>query len=201
MFSLYRFKPQLDESLRPLAQKLVNRGLTANRITLVSAAGSAAVGLLLTLFSAVPFMFWLLLLWLPVRVVLEAADGVVARDFMQESAQGAYFNEAGKLLSDALLFLPFAFVLPFGGAFAVAALVWLGTVNELCGLLGQVHGQHGRRYDGPLGLFDRAALLAVLALWYALAGSLNVFAAVLVWLAVAAAVLTAWQRFQNGLKI
>nr|UOP05155.1 hypothetical protein LVJ77_02520 [Conchiformibius kuhniae] len=44
------------------------------------------------------------------------------------------------------------------------------------------------------------AVLAVLAVWYAVAGSLNAFALLLLWLTVAATAYTCWLRMQNGLR-
>lgn len=199
MFSTYQLKPKLEQSLRPLAQQLVNRGLTANRVTLIAAAGSVVVGALLALFSQTAGLFWLLPLWLVVRLLLDLLDGLMAREFMQESAQGAYLSESAALLAEAALFLPFAFVAPLGGL-AVGLLIWLAALSESIGLLGKVHGFHGRRHDGPMGNSDRAVVLAVLAVWYAASGSLNWAAAALLWLTIAATAYTCWLRWQNGLK-
>jgi len=48
------------------------------------------------------------------RMMLNAIDGMLAREFGQQSALGAYMNELADVVSDAALYLPFAFVMPFG---------------------------------------------------------------------------------------
>nr|UOP05156.1 CDP-alcohol phosphatidyltransferase family protein [Conchiformibius kuhniae] len=148
MFSTECLKPKLRELLRPLAQQLVNRGISANRLTWAAAGGSLAVGVLLAVFAKAAFLFWLLPLWLLARLVLDVLDGLMAQEFMQESAEGAYWAELGAAAADAALWLPLAVL---AGALPVGLLVWLGAVCELCGLLGKVHGYHGRRHDGRWG--------------------------------------------------
>lgn len=199
IMSTYELKPKLQAWLRPVAQNWVNRGWTANQVTLATMAGSVVVGAILTLFAQVPVLFWLLPIWLLVRMVLNALDGLMAREFMQESAQGGYFNEVGDMVSDAALFLPFAFVAPLSG-FQIGLWIWLAALTEVIGLLGKIHGFHGRRYDGPMGKSDRALLFGVLGACYAFSGSLNALASVILWIAIALAMFTCWQRFQNGLK-
>ena len=76
----------------------------------------------------------------------------------------------GDQRADAALYLPFAFIAPFGGL-QIGLLIFLAAMSEFCGVLGQVHG-NGRRYDGPLGKSDRAFIFGALGLWYALAGRL-----------------------------
>ena len=58
--------------------------------------------------------FLLLPLWLFLRMALNAIDGMLAREFGQQSALGAYLNELSDVVSDAALYLPFAQLAPFG---------------------------------------------------------------------------------------
>ncbi|URD67459.1 CDP-alcohol phosphatidyltransferase family protein [Conchiformibius steedae DSM 2580] len=190
-------KPQLRQWLKAPAQALVNRGISANQLTWAAAGGSLVVGLLLALLHQTAWLFWLLPVWLLLRLALDVLDGLMAQDFMQESAEGAYWAEAGALAADAALWLPMTWL---AGAFPVGVLIWLGAVCESVGLLGKVHGFHGRREDGPMARGDRMVVLAVLAVWYAVAGNLNWAAQLLVWLAVAATAYTCWVRMQNGLR-
>lgn len=198
MLNTYALKPKFQELVRPIAQKLVLNGITANQVTLAAAALSVLLGLILTVFASVSWLFFLLPIWLLIRMALNAIDGIMAREFMQESAQGGYFNEAGDVIADAALYLPFAFIVPLGG-FSVGLLIWLAAMTEIFGLLGKIHGYNGRRYDG-FGKSDRALAFGILALWYAISGSLNAFASVLIWLMIALSVYTCYLRFQNGLK-
>ncbi|MDO4879012.1 MAG: CDP-alcohol phosphatidyltransferase family protein [Neisseria sp.] len=195
--SIYALKPKFQNLLRPLVRRLYDAGVTANQITVLACALSVLLGLLLAWLAHVPMIFWLLPLWLFVRMALNAMDGMLAREFGQQSALGGYLNEITDVLADAALYLPFAFVAPFGGG-QIALFVWLAAMTEFCGVLGQVHG-NGRRYDGPLGKSDRAFFIGVLAVWYAAAGGFHAVFYALMWLACAALAYTCYRRVINGL--
>ena len=196
--SIYTLKPKFQNLLRPLVRKLYQNGVTANQLTLSACAVSALLGLLLSWLSRIPMLFWLLPAWLFVRMALNAMDGMLAREFGQQSALGGYLNEITDVAADAALYLPFAFIAPFDGA-QIGLFVWLAAMTEFCGVLGQVHG-NGRRYDGPFGKSDRAFFIGVLAVWYAAAGSFHAVFHAVMWLACAALAYTCYQRVANGLK-
>jgi CDP-diacylglycerol--glycerol-3-phosphate 3-phosphatidyltransferase len=102
------------------------------------------------------------------------------------------------VVSDAALYMPFAFVVPFG-ATATAVVIVLATLTELAGVLGPSVGA-SRRYDGPLGKSDRALLAGALGLWIGIGGARPYF---LAWLMPAAAVLlalTVANRIRAGLR-
>ena len=84
--SIYALKPKFQNLLRPLVRRLYNRGVTANQVTLAACAVSVAVGILLSLGAQIPALFWLLPVWLFVRMALNAVDGMLAREFGQQSA-------------------------------------------------------------------------------------------------------------------
>ena len=126
--SIYALKPKFQNLLRPLVRALYNRGVTANQVTLAACAVSVAVGLLLSLGAQVPALFWLLPVWLFVRMALNAVDGMLAREFGQQSALGGYLNEITDVAADAALYLPFAFIAPFDGA-QIGLFVWLAAMN------------------------------------------------------------------------
>lgn len=166
--TLYALKPRFQALLRPLVGRLAAAGVTANQVTAVAAAVSAALGLLLAAFGGQhPMLFLLLPAWLALRMALNAIDGMLAREFGQASRLGAFLNELGDLVSDAALYLPFAVLAPFHPGW-VAAVVVLAMVGEAAGILGQTVGAE-RRYDGPLGKSDRALVFGALALWAGLA--------------------------------
>ena len=196
--SIYALKPKFQNLLRPLVRQLHQRGITANQVTLAACAISVGIGILLSLFPYTPILFWLMPAWLFVRMALNAADGMLAREFGQRSALGGYLNEITDIAADTALYLPFAFISPFGSA-QVALFIWLSSMTEFCGILGQVHG-NGRRYDGPFGKSDRAFFIGALATWYALAGSFHNSLRALMWLACAASFFTCYQRVAKGLK-
>lgn len=196
--SIYALKPKFQNLLRPMVKRLYQKGITANQVTLFACAVSILIGLLLALFAGVSTLFWLLPIWLFVRMALNAMDGMLAREFGQQSALGGYLNEITDIVADAALYLPFAFIAPFGGV-QIALFIWLAAMTEFCGVLGQVHG-NSRRYDGPFGKSDRAFFIGALSVWYAIAGSFHSLFYVLMWLACAALVYTCYKRVINGLK-
>lgn len=196
--SIYALKPRFQQLLRPAVRALHRRGISANQVTLAACAVSLLLGLLLCALADSPRWFWLLPLWFFLRMALNAVDGMLAREFGQQSALGGYLNEITDVAADAALYLPFAFIAPFGGL-QIGLLIFLAAMSEFCGVLGQVHG-NGRRYDGPMGKSDRAFVFGALALWYALAGSMPGWLDAVMWLLIAALLWTCWRRVANGLK-
>jgi CDP-diacylglycerol--glycerol-3-phosphate 3-phosphatidyltransferase len=114
--------------------------------------------------------FLLLPAWLPLRMAMNAIDGMLAREFGQSSPLGAYLNELSDIVSDAALYLPFAFVAPFG-PWSVGLVIFAACVSEFAGALGPMVGTD-RRYDGPIGKSDRAFVFGVLGLVVGLLGPL-----------------------------
>ena len=171
MISIYQLKPAFQALLRPLAGALAARGVTANGVTLAAMGLSLALGALLYLLGPQhPGLFLLLPPWMLLRMALNAVDGLLAREFGQRSALGAYLNELSDLVSDAALYLPFVLVAPFGWA-SVGALIYLSALSEMAGALGPLVGAP-RQYQGPMGKSDRAFSFGALGLWLGLAGAL-----------------------------
>ncbi len=167
--TLYDLKPRFQDLLRPLVATLARMGITANQVTVVAAAGSVLLGILLILAPA-RLLFLLLPLWLFIRMALNAIDGMLAREFGQKSALGAYLNEICDVVSDAALYLPFAMLAPFAPAWVVVV-VLLAALTEFAGVLGPGLGA-SRRYDGPLGKSDRAFVFGALAFWIGIGGAM-----------------------------
>lgn len=160
MKSVYDLKPAFQTLLRPLVRRFAAQGVTPNALTLAALGLSVAVGLLLTFFSAVRPLYLLVPVTLSVRMALNAADGLLAREHGLTTPLGAFLNELADPLSDAALYLPFALLT---GSPLVAPVVVLAAVSELAGVLGLTVGA-SRRYDGPLGKSDRAVAFGTLAL-------------------------------------
>ncbi len=93
MMSIYALKPKFQNLLRPIVKRLYQKGITANQVTLFACAVSILIGLLLALFAGISTLFWILPIWLFVRMALNAMDGMLAREFGQQSALGGYLNE------------------------------------------------------------------------------------------------------------
>ena len=195
--SIYDLKPKFQNLLRPLVIKLEQCGVTANQVTLTACAISVILGLILTALSGYHWLFILIPIWLFVRMALNAIDGMLAREFNQKSRLGGYLNEITDVVSDAALYLPFAFVHPFD-ALQIGLIIWLSALTEFCGVLGQVQGKT-RRYDGPLGKSDRAFLFGVLGLVYVFVPVLPDFLYWLVWIAIILLIVTCVKRVKSGL--
>lgn len=153
--SLYRLKPRFQALLRPVARTLHCAGISANQVTLGTCAVSVALGTVLTAaaLAGKPACFLLLPAWLLLRMAFNAIDGLLAREFAQASALGAYLNELCDVVADAALYLPFA-CLP-GGTWPALLVIFLANLSEMAGVLGAL-ADGGRRNDGPMGKSDRA---------------------------------------------
>jgi len=172
--TLYDLKPAFQAWLRPAAGRLAAAGVTANQVTITALIVSLAVGATVALGAAIADSTWLFLLlplWLPVRMAMNALDGMLAREFGQSSPLGAYLNEIGDILSDAALYLPFAFVAPFG-PWSVSIVIFAACLSEMAGALGPAVGAP-RCYDGPMGKSDRALVFGALGLCVGLVGPLS----------------------------
>ena len=195
--SIYDLKPQFQNLLRPLVIKLEQRGVTANQVTLTACTISVILGLILTALSGYHWLFILIPIWLFVRMALNAIDGMLAREFNQKSRLGGYLNEITDVVSDAALYLPFAFISPFD-ALQIGLIIWLSALTEFCGVLGQVQGKT-RRYDGPLGKSDRVFLFGVLGLVYVFVPTLPDFLYGLLWVDIILLIVTCVKRLKSVL--
>lgn len=166
MPSIYQIKPAFQNLLRPLVQRLFENGTTANQITLIAVIGSVLVGALIAGFVHHKWVFGLVPAWMIVRMALNAIDGMLAREFNQQSHLGAYLNELCDIAADCALILPFA-LLPDVSLWLVLWVTLLALFSEYAGVLGPMVSA-SRRYDGPMGKSDRAFILGVLAAGIAL---------------------------------
>lgn len=159
MPTIYQLKSRFQDLLRPICKDLAARGITANQVTLAALGLSVLEGLLLWMFPGAFLPLILLPLVLFIRMGLNAIDGMLAREHDQKSDLGAMLNELGDVLSDAALYLPIA-LLPFVDGQVVVGLVVLAIIGEMTGVIGVQIGA-SRRYDGPFGKSDRAALFGL----------------------------------------
>jgi CDP-diacylglycerol---glycerol-3-phosphate 3-phosphatidyltransferase len=161
--TVYSLKPRFQDLLRPLVASLARIGVTANQVTIAAALGSMLAGAVMGWRADARPVFLIAPIWLLARMALNAIDGMLAREFHQKSALGAYLNEIGDVVSDAALYAPFARVAPFGST-GIAVVIVVSTMTELAGVLGPTIGA-SRRYDGPMGKSDRAVVFGALGLW------------------------------------
>lgn len=151
--TLYQIKPAFQALLRPLMFWLYNHRVTANNVTLAAMGLSFITGAILITYPR-PTLFFLLPVVLFVRMALNALDGMLARECNQKSRLGAILNEAGDVLSDIALYLPFIF-LPYSNAALVLVMLFCTAMTEFSGVLAQTINDV-RSYTGPLGKSDRA---------------------------------------------
>ena len=196
--SIYELKPKFQNLLRPLVKCLYNAGITANQVTLVACVLSILLGTLLVKFAVVFTLFFLLPIWMFLRMALNAIDGMLAREFNQKTPLGGYLNEATDVISDTALYLPFAFVAPFDWS-VISLVIFLAFMSEFLGVLGQMHGS-GRRYDGPMGKSDRAFVFGLIGTIYAVFGQLPVWFGWVLYATALLLVLTCINRVRMGLK-
>lgn len=93
MISIYALKPRFQSLLRPLVRWLANKGITANQVTLAAAVGSLLVALGVAWGAPLLWPYALIPLWMLLRMALNAIDGMLTREFGQQSRLGAYLNE------------------------------------------------------------------------------------------------------------
>ena len=194
--SIYSLKSRFQDLLRPIVRRLFAIGVTANQVTLAACAISIAIGCLLI--RAPRIWFAIFPVWMFLRMALNAVDGMLAREFGQKSALGAYLNELTDVISDAALYLPFAFIPPFDWR-SVGAVIFASAVGEMTGVVAVMTGA-SRRYDGPMGKSDRAFVFSLFALWIAWWPRLPEWSRWLMWIVVLAAAITAINRIRGGLR-
>ncbi|MEK1940029.1 MAG: CDP-alcohol phosphatidyltransferase family protein [Pseudomonas sp.] len=197
MPSIYDLKPRFQNLLRPSVTRLHAKGVTANQVTLFACAISVLVGAVVAIFAEHRWVFALLPLWMLLRMGLNAVDGMLAREFGQQSRLGAYLNEITDLLADAALYLPFACLAGVSGA-AVAAVVLLAWLSEYAGVLGLMVGA-SRRYDGPMGKSDRAFVFGLLGFLLAVGVPVQGWLTSIMAVLAALLLFTTYNRVKRGL--
>ncbi|HMS44428.1 MAG TPA: CDP-alcohol phosphatidyltransferase family protein [Alphaproteobacteria bacterium] len=157
-----KLKPIFKRRLRPFVQRLARAGATPNQVMLVgfmlSASGAGAV--LLASFSA--YFMLAIPVVLILKTMLNATDGMLTREYKQQSQLGAVLTELGDIFADVILYMPFALI---GGieAWLMILLIVLMTISEVFAMIAHVAGV-AKQYDGPMGKSDRAAMFSIIAL-------------------------------------
>ena len=197
MISIYSLKPRFQNLLRPLVRRLAVRGVTANQVTVSAALVSVLIGLLVAWQAEQVWLFALIPLWMLLRMALNAVDGMLAREFGQQSALGAYLNELSDVVADSALYLPFA-LLSGVSVLLVFVLVLMAALVEYAGVLGLMVGA-SRRYDGPMGKSDRAAVFGLMGAGVATGLLESTWLNVILALTLLLLVYTLYNRVKRGL--
>ena len=196
MASLYQLKPAFQNRLRPMVQTLARMGVVPNQITLAALLLSMAAGAALIMFPRNAPVLLAIPLVMFARMMLNAMDGMLAREHHMQTVTGGLLNELCDVLSDCALYLPFVFVLPEAAAWVVMFTVF-AVLTEFAGVLAQALGA-ARRYDGPMGKSDRAFLFGLLALLLGAGVAPGSWCVMLVAAGCALTLLTVFRRIKNG---
>ena len=197
MISIYQLKPAFQNLLRPLVSRLYKAKITANQVTLFACIGSLIIaGIVVAVLPNITIL-WLIPVWMFIRMALNAIDGMLAREFDQKSALGAYLNELCDVIADTALFLVLIFV-PGVHLYAVLLLIFLSIISEYAGVMAPLIGAT-RRYDGPMGKSDRAFIMGALAVFIALSLLPSIMINTILYLTSALLCYTIFNRIKKGI--
>ena len=196
--SIYALKGRFQNLLRPGVGALYRMGVSANGVTVAAALVSLLVAWALWRHGpAQPLLYLALPLWMLLRMALNAIDGMLAREFGQQSALGAYLNELCDVIADAALYLCLLSVPGVRGEL-LWLLVWAAALSEYAGVLGLMVGA-SRRYDGPMGKSDRAFVIGLVGLLLALGWLTATVLDAVIAVMLVLCVLTSVRRVRRGL--
>lgn len=167
--SIYELKPRFQQLLQPVLKLLAGAGLTPNVLTLGTTGLMVLYGVALALYPNNSGLWVALPLVMLVRMALNALDGMLANSTGQKTRLGAVLNEFCDQVSDAALYLPFAFATGVHTGLLVLV-VTAASWAEFAGL-GALAANMARRFDGPMGKSDRAAAFGLLGLMVGFAAS------------------------------
>ncbi len=161
MNGIYAIKPKFQDFLRPAEAFLIACRIHPDLITL-SALLLSVVGALLIVFSSKEGLLFLLCSTPFVslgRTVLNALDGMVAKDTGLARPWGEVLNEFSDRLADLALFLGLAMSKLCSGPLMISSLISVLLASYL-GILSKAAGGR-RQYGGIMGKADRMILLAL----------------------------------------
>lgn len=159
----YNLKTRFQALLRPVLVILHSVGITPNQLTIFTCLASVFVGVLINLSEA--NIFWIMPVFLFIRMAFNALDGMLATQYNLRSPIGAILNEVTDVIADGFLY--YAFIkLSFISSHLLLAVIFLSSVTEVCGLSALLN-QKARQYSGPMGKSDRALAFGILAIFVA----------------------------------
>ncbi len=160
--SVYQLKPQFQRLLRPLVQALASARVTPNQLTVATAALMVAYGAALAAWPTTRGLWIGLVALMPLRMALNALDGLLAQHTGQKTRLGAILNETCDVVADLALYLPVALIPGVWPLLAVLAACGAAVVEQT-GLAALAAGS-ARRFDGPMGKSDRALAYGLVGL-------------------------------------
>lgn len=162
MISIYKIKPLFQNLLRPILRKLYKMKVSANQITISALVLSLIISIMFWYADTYKILWLVLPIGLFLRMALNALDGMMAREYHQQSNLGEVLNEVGDVFSDFLIFLP---LIKYETSILTIIVIFisLSIINEFSGVLCKVISNI-RTYDGPMGKSDRAFFLGLYGL-------------------------------------
>ncbi|WP_131782475.1 CDP-alcohol phosphatidyltransferase family protein [Legionella gresilensis] len=197
MISIYNLKPAFQNLLRPASNWLARQNITPNQVTVAAILLSFFCGLLISFYPQAHGVWLLIPLALLLRMILNAIDGMLAREHQMQSALGTFLNELGDVLSDTFLYLPFALVTGIAPLLIISIVV-LAIISEMAGVIAIQIGAK-RRYDGPMGKSDRAFVFGVISLLFAFGIQASLLINIILGVMVLMLVLTIRNRINQAL--
>lgn len=162
ILSIYQLKPKFQAILRPYANFLYKANITANQVTLTACLGSILIALIVGALVTYQWIFFLVPIWMFIRMALNAIDGILAKEYNQQTNLGAYLNEICDVVSDSALLFIFTTIDVVNNDLVILVIL-LSLLTEYSGVLGIMVGV-SRRYDGPMGKSDRAFAFGAISL-------------------------------------
>jgi CDP-diacylglycerol--glycerol-3-phosphate 3-phosphatidyltransferase len=197
MISVYQLKPRFQQLLLPILNQLHKQHITANKITIVAIVWSAFIGVLLFMSNSHPIYLLFVAFGLLVRMALNALDGMMARNFNQQSKLGEVLNELGDVVSDTIIFSAL-FSFSYTNSMLVFLFIVLSIMNEFSGVLAKLISGT-RRYDGPMGKSDRALLIGLWCLLYFIFPTIGFVFNTVLFVAIILLLISTYKRLSNSL--
>lgn len=197
MISVYQLKPRFQQLLLPILNELHKQRISANSITIMAIVWSALIGVLLFLSTNHPIYLLFVALGLLVRMSLNALDGMMARNFNQQSKLGEVLNELGDVVSDTMIFCAL-FSFSYANNTLVFLFIMLSIINEFSGVLAKLISGT-RRYDGPMGKSDRALLIGLWSLLYFMLPTIGYVFNTILFIAIILLLIGTYKRLSNSL--
>lgn len=198
MASIYNLKPAFQNVLRPFSDWLAKHRVTPNGVTILALLISLFTGIAVSLYPNRQWPLLLVPIVLFLRMILNAIDGMLAREHHMQTALGTFLNELGDVLSDTFLYLPFSLV-PKISPFVIVSIVLLAILSEMTGVVAIQAGAK-RRYDGPMGKSDRAFVFGAISLLLGLGVTAQTWPNVILSITVLLLVVTIINRIIHALR-
>ncbi|MEQ9265234.1 MAG: CDP-alcohol phosphatidyltransferase family protein [Balneolaceae bacterium] len=162
MISIYKIKPAFQKLLKPILNLLYKIGISANQITISSILLSLLIGISFWYAEQEALFFLCVPVGLLFRMALNALDGMMARQYNQQSKLGEVLNEVGDIVSDFFIYLPLIKFFP-EQLYYIIVFLSLSILNEFSGVMAKIISGN-RRYDGPMGKSDRAFIVSLISI-------------------------------------